>query len=92
MLVPLPEKGTETKWYSPFLHWQSSCERAAAADLELLKRTQQHDKNLLLIELGSENIDSVLRALDNYLDTDDKLFLSLAHDFKKTLDNIVAAL
>lgn len=42
------------------------------------KRTQSPNKDVLFVETGSEQLSLVLGALDNFLETEDKAFLSLA--------------
>jgi hypothetical protein len=63
-------------------------EQAGKADLESVKQGRTTDKQLRLVEQGAMSIDVVLAALGNYLDTDDRVFLNVAIDVKKTVEFI----
>jgi hypothetical protein len=63
-------------------------EQAAAAHVSALKQGRGTDKRLLLVQQGCMAIDSVLEALRNYLDTNDRFFLGLAADAKQMAASI----
>jgi len=67
-------------------------EQVQEADLQSRQQGHAIDKRLRLIEQGSHEVDSVLKALGNYLDTDDRVFWGLAVDFRKTIDTIMKVL
>ncbi len=67
-------------------------EQAGGADIEAQKRSQRTDRRLRLIEEGCMTVDGVVTALSDYLATDDKVFWSLAVDFRKITGFIIKVL
>jgi len=63
-------------------------EEAARADLEGMERGRNSNKSLLLVAQGCKAMDFVLNALDNYITTDDRSFLSLARDGDSLIKSI----
>ncbi len=63
-------------------------EGSAEAGTAPLKIGKGIDKRLHLVGLGCMGIDSILTALTNYLETDDRIFLSLAVEFRQTVISI----
>ena len=90
--IGIPEKGDQQLLEERLFALQKVTHRlqegAAEADLAARKRGAGVNKQLRLVEQGCMAIDSVLRALGNYLDTDDRFFLSLAIEGKQTASSI----
>jgi hypothetical protein len=55
-------------------------EEALRTDTESMERGRRSNKTLLLVSQGCRAMDFVLNALDNYITTEDRSFLSLARD------------
>jgi hypothetical protein len=63
-------------------------EGAGDAGIAAQNSGRKMDKRLRLVEQGCMSIDSVLAALGNFLDTEDRFFLGLAVDLRQTVISI----
>jgi hypothetical protein len=63
-------------------------EQTGEANLSEMKRGQDQNKTLLLIGQGCKALDFVLSALDNYVATEDRAFLSIAKDGNSLIDSV----
>lgn len=67
-------------------------EGSAGADLDARKSGARPDKRLLLVEQGCIAMDYLLKALASFIDTDDRIFLSLAAEGKRTIASVTKML
>ena len=67
-------------------------EEAGGADIEARKRGARPDKRLLLVQQGCMAVDYLLQALASFIDTDYRVFLSLAADGKQAIAAIAKVL
>lgn len=63
-------------------------ETAGETQVALLEKGQRPDKKFNLVGQGCLALDFVLRALDNYVDTDDRVFLGLARNGAELVGSI----
>lgn len=67
-------------------------EEAGGADLDSRQHGARPDKRLLLVQQGCMALDYLLQALASFIDTDDRVFLSLAADGKQAIAAITKVL
>ena len=63
-------------------------EEAGQSDIDAMNRGRESNKTLLLVNQGCMAMDYLLKALDSYLETNDRAFLSFAKDGSKLIDSV----
>jgi hypothetical protein len=63
-------------------------EQSGRSNLTLLQGGKPQDKRLMLIGQGCMSLDAILEALDEYLSTDDRVFLVLLSDYRRSMTTV----